>query len=149
MAQLPSTYVPENTEEQAGFDPVPAGEYPAVAIDSEVKPTKSGGGSYLQVTFEVIEGEYKGRKLWGRYNLENQNKQAVDIGHAQLKQLTTAAGKPNTRDSAEIHNIPVILKVTMRNDAQYGPQNDIKEAKPYNAGTATTAGGAGKPSWAK
>lgn len=150
MAQLPQNYVPENTQEQAGFDPVPAGDYPAVAIDSEVKDTKNGTGQYLQVTFEVIEGEYKGRKLWGRYNLVNQNKQAEEIGHAQLKQLSVAAGKPNARDSSELHNIPVILKVTMRNDEQYGAQNDIKEVKTYQAGGAPAAATASseKPSWA-
>ena len=43
-------------EPTAALDPVPAGKYPAVITESEMKPTKNGAGSYLQLTFQVIEG---------------------------------------------------------------------------------------------
>ncbi len=46
------------------FDPIPAGKYLAIIQESEMKPTKSGNGSYLEFVFQVIEGEFKGRLLW-------------------------------------------------------------------------------------
>jgi len=64
-------------EPSTGFDPIPAGKYPAVIIESEMKTTKSGTGRYLELTFEVIDGEYHGRKVWARLNLENPNSTAV------------------------------------------------------------------------
>jgi len=148
MVQLTENYAPEQTEESQGFDPLPAGEYPAVATDSELKDTKAGDGKYLNVTFEVIEGSHKGRKVWARYNLVNPNKQAEQIGHQQLKQFATAAGKPNARDSEELHNVPLVLKVTVRD-----VYNDVKDVKPYRAtavsggASGATAAGGDKPSW--
>ena len=47
-----------------------------------MKPTKTGNGQYLQLAFEIIEGEYKNRKVWARLNLENANADAVRIARA-------------------------------------------------------------------
>jgi len=40
-----------SVEPMADFEPIPAGKYVAVITDSEMKPTKSGNGSYLELTF--------------------------------------------------------------------------------------------------
>ena len=61
------------------FEPLPAGKYLAAITESEMKPTKSGSGSYLQLTFTILEGEYKNRVLWARLNLNNPNATAVKI----------------------------------------------------------------------
>ena len=45
------------------FEPIPAGKYLAIISASEMKPTKPCDGSYLELQFHVIEGEYKGRLL--------------------------------------------------------------------------------------
>ena len=42
-------------------DPIPAGKYQAVITDSELKMTKSGTGSYLELTFEITDGEFEKR----------------------------------------------------------------------------------------
>lgn len=44
-----------------GFDPIPAGKYLAVITETEMKDTKKGGGQYLQLTFQIIDGPFKGR----------------------------------------------------------------------------------------
>ena len=51
-------------EPSTGYDPIPAGKYQAVITESEMKPTRTGNGQYLQLEFEIIEGEYKNRKVW-------------------------------------------------------------------------------------
>ena len=50
-------------EPATAFEPIPAGKYLVVLTNSEQKPTKSAQGSFLELTFEVIEGEFKGRKV--------------------------------------------------------------------------------------
>ena len=55
----------------AEFEPIPAGKYLTAISTSEMKDTKNGNGSYLELEFAVLEGQYKGRKLWARLNLKN------------------------------------------------------------------------------
>ena len=74
-------------EPSIGFDAIPAGKYQAVITDSEMKDTKSGTGKYLQLEFEIIEGDYKNRKLWARLNLENANSEAVRMARADLSAI--------------------------------------------------------------
>ena len=76
-------------EPSTGFDAIPAGKYQAVITDSEEKRNKAGTGTYLQLEFEVIEGDYKNRKLWTRLNLNNPNAEAVRIARATLPRSVT------------------------------------------------------------
>ena len=39
------------------FEAIPAGKYTVVLTASEMKPTKSNNGRYLELTFEVVDGE--------------------------------------------------------------------------------------------
>ena len=72
------------------FEPLPAGKYLAVITDSEMKPTKAGTGHYLQMTFQVIDGPFKNRLLWSRLNLDNPNRQAVQIAQGELSAICRA-----------------------------------------------------------
>lgn len=93
------------------FKPLPEGRYEAVITDSDVKATRAGNGSYIQLEFEVVSGEHRGRRLWGRYNVENTNREAVEIGRAQFSAVCQAAGVPNPHDTAELHNRTLVLSV--------------------------------------
>ncbi|UYV11913.1 MAG: DUF669 domain-containing protein [Phycisphaera sp.] len=105
-------------EPAGNFAPLPAGQYLCAAVDSQMKPTKKGDGKYLQVELEVLEGEHKGRKLWDRFVLEHPNERTVAIAKSSLASLCTAVGVTRPRDSAELHNVPVLVRVacTKRND---------------------------------
>ncbi len=77
---------------------LPPGDYQAVITDSELKPTKNGGGQYLELVLQVQEGPYKGRKVWDRLNLFNSNQTAVVIAKQRLAtagvdQITGPAAK--------------------------------------------------------
>ena len=61
---------------------LPAGEYQAIIVASGAKPedpqtaegyviSKSGKGAFLPMTFEICEGEYKGRQIRKNFNLKN------------------------------------------------------------------------------
>jgi len=96
------------------FEPIPAGKYPAVITDSEFKETKAGTGTYLQLAFEIIDGEYKGRLLWSRLNLDNPNETAVKIAQQELSSICRAIGVLTPQDSAELHNLPLVVHVRCR-----------------------------------
>ncbi|MEZ6193265.1 MAG: DUF669 domain-containing protein [Phycisphaerales bacterium] len=78
-----------DVDPNTGFDPIPAGKYLAAITASEMKPTKNGAGSYLEPTFTVLEGEYRGWTLWARLNLNNPNATAVKIARANCRRSAT------------------------------------------------------------
>lgn len=103
------------------FEKLPDGEYPSVIIDSQMKDTKPkpgvAPGQYLELTLEVIDGPAKGRNFWERLNLFNSNPKTVEIAQANLSALCHAVGKVGmVSDSAELHNIPLLVKVKNRDD---------------------------------
>lgn len=95
-------------------DALPAGKYKCVAIESDFKETKDGNGKYLQFVFEVVEGQYKGRRIWDRLNLVNSNTQAVEIARRTLSSICHAVGVLQPKDSMQLHNIPLTVKVACR-----------------------------------
>jgi len=93
------------------FDPIPAGKYLAAIIDSKMKPTKSGKGHYLELTFQILEGEFKGRQVWARLNLDNPNAQTVKIARGELSAICRAVGVMAPNDSTDLHNLPLVITV--------------------------------------
>ena len=109
------------------FDPIPAGKYLAVITESETKPNKAGTGSYLQMTFQIIEGQFKGRLLWARLNLDNPNPTAVKIARAELSAICRAVGVMTPQDSVELHNLPLAITVKCKKREDTGETvNEIK-----------------------
>src|SRR5262245_62104508 len=92
-----------DVQPSVGFDPIPAGKYLAVITDSVLKPTKSGSGNFLELTFQIIEGEHKDRLAWSRLNLENANATAVKMARAELSAICRAVGVMSPKDSTELH----------------------------------------------
>lgn len=141
-------------EPLAGFDPIPAGKYQAVITESEAKATKNGSGTYLQFTFEIIDGEYKGRKIWERLNLANPNAQAVAISRGRLSAICRAVGVMTPRDSIELHNLPLTISVRLRKNQSDEMVNEISGYESRQAVT-TNAGSNGEnavqttPPWAR
>lgn len=114
-------------EPTSDFEPIPAGKYLAVITDSEMKPTKAGTGSYLQLTFQVIEGPFHNRLLWARLNLDNPNDTARKIAQSELSALCRAVGVLAPNDSVELHNLPLMIHVRCKKRSDTGEiTNEIK-----------------------
>lgn len=114
-------------EPNAAFDPLPADWYMVVITASEEKPTKAQTGSLLELKLEVIEGEYKGRLLFDRLNLNNPNKQAVDIAQATLSAICRAVNVMTPKESSELHDRPMMAKVVVKPaEGGYSASNNIK-----------------------
>ncbi len=110
MANLNGIYDP-TAEAGTDFSPIPTGEYLAVITDSDMKPTNANTGEYLELTHEIIDGPLKGRKVWARLNLVSNNAQAVEIANRDLASIRAATGVANPKDSQELHNKPMLIRV--------------------------------------
>lgn len=138
-------------EPLAELGALPAGEYLAMATESEMKQTKSGNGEYLQITWKVIDGPAKDRLLWSRLNLKNQNQTAVEIAKRELSAICHAVGVIRPKRSEELHGVPVLLKVSTRKRPDTGElTNEIKGYKPATEKPQNTAAKPAKdaPPWA-
>lgn len=110
MANLRNAY-DANAEAQQDFGAIPTGEYVAVITESDMKQTKAGNGEYLELTHEITEGQFKGRKVWARLNLRSANQQAQEIANRQFASIREATGVANPEDSQELHYKPMVIRV--------------------------------------
>ena len=125
MAQLNYNVNPD--EQEDSFDVIPAGDYPAIIESSDYTPNKSGTGMILKLTYQIIDGPLKGRKLFENLNREHQNQQAVEISRKALNSIGVATGVKEIKDSSQLHNIPMIIDVRIKESAEYGKQNQIRK----------------------
>lgn len=116
-------------------DPLPKGTYAVIVLDSVIKATKAGTGHYIELTMQVIEGQYAGRRHWERLNVSNPNKQAEDIAMARLQSICQAVGVPNMKDTGELHDKP--LSVTLDIDRKDETRNRLVSVQ--SAGWADTS----------
>ena len=137
----------EEVEPRKAFEAIPAGKYKVVAISSEEKSTKKNDGSYIEFVFEVIEGEYKGRKLWDRLNLNNPNPTAVEIAKQTLSAICRAAGVRHLKDTQQLHDLPLLAKVVAKLDKESGDTRN--EIKGYEMVLSSAQPGTGKTTPAK
>ncbi len=119
-----------------GFDAIPAGKYKVVIVESEEKPTKNKDGSYLQFTFQIIEGECENRKLFARLNLNNKSDQAVGIARSELSAICHAVDKKKIRESSQLHDIPLFVRVSCAADDKNVMRNEIKGYESVGGSTA-------------
>ena len=111
---------------------IPAGWYPVSVDETEMKPTSSGGGSYLQVRFTILDGAYKNMKFWHRFNVQNASEKAVEIAFKQLSALLHAVKVLKMDRTEQIHNIPLFVKVKVTTEQGYEPRNDITAFREIN-----------------
>jgi hypothetical protein len=137
-----------NEVEPASFEPLPAGKYMACIVESEMRPTKNGDGQFLNLTFEVIDGPSKGRKVWSRLNLKNPNPQAEQIARGQLSALCRAVGVMQPRDSVELHNLPLVISVKVKRREDTGDlQNEVAGYAKKEAAAAPPQAATSAPPW--
>ena len=131
--------VPE--DERGDFELLPNGDYTVVVTESDVAATKNGG-QMLKLTPEIVDGKFKGRKLWNNLNIVNASEDAQRIAHQTLAKLVKAIGKDTVNDTNELHGIRVLAKVkTEPAKGEYPARNKIVAYKAMgasaNSGTTT------------
>jgi hypothetical protein len=149
MAQLPSAFNQAEHEEMKDFSALPEGDYVAQITKSEMKKTKNhakDGGQYLQLEFDVLQGDKKGAKFWTRLNLINKSAQAVSIANSELTSITRACGITQViSETTPLHGKPLMVHLKfVPATAQNKAQNEIGSYKPLSGGASQ--GGASQAS---
>ena len=130
MAQL--NYVPDATDQYQGFEPLPAGEYKVQITDSDIVTPKSGNGSMIKFTYEVIaDPQFDGRKIFDNIIFEHSSVEAERIGKQKLNTICALTGVKALKDTAQLHGKAMALLVSVK-DNQGEKQNVIKKYLPFN-----------------
>lgn len=58
------TYNPANVSAGNEYKPIPAGEYPVRITAAEDAVSKTSGSDMIKLELLILDGEFKGRKLW-------------------------------------------------------------------------------------
>jgi hypothetical protein len=125
---------------QASTGPLPAGVYLAHIVESDVQPLKSGNGEGLKLTFEIIDGQFKGRKVWENLNIRHTSEDTQRIAQSQLSALCHAVNVIKLMDTAALHFKPVRINVTVREAVgQYKASNNIKGYEAAGGGISAPA----------
>ena len=161
MAFLTETFdVNELPQGKAGnFEPLPAGWYTATITQGEVKKTKAGNGEYIKLRFDITGPTHQGRVVFGNLNIKNANPKAEEIGRQQLGEIMRAIGLAKVADTDQLIGGQISIKLTIKDDAQYGASNEIKGFNSLNGSAAPSipsapasapaATGKAAPPWAK
>ena len=160
MASFGTVNSNENRSEFAVLKP---GWYHVEIINGEVKSSQTGG-TYVEFTYRVCEGEAVGRQVRDRFNIVNISQEAARIGKQQLIALADAVGIIDPCDTDPFIGKHVQAKVAVRpGDERYSESNEVKGYKkyegPFTAPTAPnvsapsapaqTSAPSAKPSWLK
>lgn len=163
MALLDMTFSADDLPQGGSFDPIPAGWYDVSITQAEVKSTKDGSGKYIKLRLDVTGPSHEGRVLFANINIQNKSAKAEEIGRQNLGEIMRAIGLAKLTNTDQMIGGALQAKVTMKDDPQYGPGNEVKgykalggSAKPmptgFNAAPAAAAQPAAKgatPPWAK
>ncbi len=94
-------------------EPIPRGMYQVIVIESAIKPTQAGTGEFIELTLQVVDGEFAGRRVWDRLNVSNPNKTAEDIAKRQLQELCLAVGVSTLNETEQLHDVPVLAEIDL------------------------------------
>jgi hypothetical protein len=99
-------------EPNAPMEAFPPGVYTMAVTKSDAKANKKGTGKFIEFVWSVLEeGPYKGRKVWQYVNFQHSNSTTQAIGQGELSAISRACGVKGLTDTAQLHNIPVKVKV--------------------------------------
>lgn len=96
------------------LDPIPTGVYVTRIESTEQKATSKGDGWYLNFQFNVIEGNFANRRVYGMIVLESANAKAQEIGDHQMRDLLDAMGRgynPTTEEFFLGAIVPIKVKI--------------------------------------
>ena len=131
--ELPETFDPSAHEGTKDLECIPIGWYQAQMVENEIRDAKNGNGRYLLAVFEILDGEYRGRKVYQNITLQNDNQQAVEIGQRLLTDIYTAIGHTTpTRDTRVMLFKPVMARVGIKRDKDgvYPDRNCVTSVRP-------------------
>jgi hypothetical protein len=124
MVDIGGVFDSNQHESLGAFEPIPAGDYPMAITASSIEDTKAKTGKYIKFEFTIMDGKFKGRKIWNNLNIVNPNPVAVEIAQKELATICRACNKLTITDTQELHEIPFMGKVKIRPASGDWPANN-------------------------
>lgn len=141
--------------------PVPVGDYTLRAVGMKLQDTKAGKG--LSVEYDIVGGQYDGRKVFEFYNVMHTKQQTVEISLSQIKNWILATGGDATGEllmstiqGLEGKSFQAKVGIQVDKTGNYDDSNTIKRfiidpsASPTQMGmnqSAPAAQATGKKAW--
>jgi hypothetical protein len=113
---------------------LPVGKYKAMICAEEIKESENANNpKYLSVTYEIVDGEFKGLKKTHNYNLFHTNSQTVNIARGDIKRIELATGKPVSPTTPLRGRVLTLVVTTNKKnpdfvDVKYLPQDEANNA---------------------
>lgn len=129
------------------FGIIPEGtEVRMKCTEAEDKET-SAGGEMIAATFQIVEGEYKGRKIWTNFNIVNKSEKAQNFGRRMVAGWARACGKPNAKSTDELLEKSFWCKmgVEKSSDPKYKDKNVIANFLTHENGEPSALKSESKP----
>lgn len=127
MAQI--NFDASQVDPSVPFEVLPSDKHLVEITKSEMKATKAGDGAYLELEYTVLDGAFKGRKVWDRLCLNHRTQKTVEIARANLSAVCHAVGVMKPRQSSELHHIPFVITVKLKKEKD--TDNIYNEVKGY------------------
>lgn len=118
-------------------------KYKCVIINSSQQNVEKNGmvtGGYLALELTPIEGPLSGTKHTDRLNLHHTNPQTVEIANKQLSAYCHVTGKFQFTDTAELHNIPLIVEIGLQKEPNPNKYTEVKAIFDINGNQPGKAG---------
>lgn len=104
---------------------IPAGTYKAVIKKTEIRNNSNGTGQHLNLEINLIEGQFKDRKVWENLNCWHESKKTSEIAWATLSSIARAVNVLQFNDTAALHDLPLMVQITQKNG-----HNSVADFKP-------------------
>jgi hypothetical protein len=130
---------------QNDFSPIPANTLLRVMINKAEDKSTNSGGAQLVFEYEVIEGPFKGRKVWDRHNYNcPSSSKAEEIAWRNIADLTDACW-PSANKQPQLHEYEgKVLVIKTKLGKEYNGNIPTEVAK-YLSDAAAKAQPAAKP----
>jgi len=103
---------------------IPSGWHRAWVIGAEMKKNAAGNGRYLELTWQIVEGEAENRRHWERYNVENPSEVAVRIAQEQLSAVMHAINVLEFNDPGELSGVMCMIKIGIEKGKNGNPDRN-------------------------
>lgn len=110
---------------------LPAGNYNAKCVETEMKETNAGG-HMIVAKFSVVDGDYAGCEVKEMFNVVNKNETAVRIGLSKIKAVLEFGGHKNPnmiKDSDEMVGLTVGIVVSQNDESFVNEKGETVDFK--------------------
>ena len=124
-----------NLGDKKSYEPLPDDSYTVSLNRVGEKSTKAGNGTMIDVSFQVVDGEFKNRLIWDSFLISHSNPRAAGIGLQRLDSMLKSIGvyggfEALGNDSSQLEEFigrQFIVNTAIESNPGYKPRNVVKK----------------------